>query len=49
MEYQTYYVSKNVYSIELKHKVGKEHIDDGIRLADLVRKYPSPRFVSARI
>lgn len=39
MEYQNYYVSKNVYSLELKHKVCKEHIDEGIRLADLVRKY----------
>jgi len=39
MEYQTYYVSKNVYSIELKHKVCKEHIDQGARLRDLVRKY----------
>jgi transposase-like protein len=39
MEYQTYYVSKNLYSIELKHKVCKEHIDEGIWLADLVHKY----------
>ncbi|MGN6533795.1 MAG: hypothetical protein ACTHK0_18790 [Ginsengibacter sp.] len=39
MEAKTYYVSKNIYSIELKHKVCKEHIDEGIRLADLVRKY----------
>ena len=39
MEYQTYYVSKNIYSIELKHKVCKEHINEGTRLRDLVRKY----------
>ena len=39
MEYQTYYVSKNIYSIELKHKVCKEHINEGAKLADLVRKY----------
>ena len=39
MEYQTYYVSKNVYSIELKHKVCKEHVNEGTRLRDLVRKY----------
>ncbi len=39
MEYQTYYVSKNLYSIELKHKVCKEHINEGTRLRDLVRKY----------
>ena len=39
MENQIYYVSKNVYSIELKHKVCKEHINEGTRLGDLVRKY----------
>lgn len=39
MEYQTYYVSQNLYSIELKHKVCKEHINEGTRLRDLVRKY----------
>ena len=39
MEYQTYYVSKNLYSIELKHKVCKEHINEATRLRDLVRKY----------
>ena len=39
MEYQTYYVSKNLYSTELKHKVCKEHINEGTRLRDLVRKY----------
>ena len=27
------------YSLELKHQVCKEHIDDGVKLADLVRKY----------
>ena len=36
---QIYYVSKNVYSIELKHKICKEHINEGTRLGDLVRKY----------
>ena len=39
MEHQTYYVSKNHYSIELKHKICKEHINEGTRLRDLVRKY----------
>lgn len=39
MEYQTYYVNKNVYSIELKHKICEEHINKGTRLRDLVRKY----------
>jgi len=39
MEYQTYYVSKNLYRIELKHKVCKEHINEGTRLRYLVHKY----------
>ncbi len=39
MEYQNCYISKNHYSIELKHKVCKEHIFEGTRLRDLVRKY----------
>jgi len=39
MEYQTYYVSKKHYSIELKHKVCKEHINEGTRLRVLVLKY----------
>ena len=39
MEHETYYVVKNHYSIELKHKVCKEHINEGARLRDLVRKY----------
>ena len=32
-------MQKNIYSIELKHKVCKEHINEGTRLRDLVRKY----------
>ena len=39
MEHKIYYVVKNHYSIELKHKVCKEHINEGARLRDLVRKY----------
>ena len=39
MGHKSYYVVKNHYSIELKHKVCKEHIDEGTRLRDLVRKY----------
>lgn len=39
MEYQTYYVGKNLYSIKLKHKICKEHINEGTGLRDLVRKY----------
>lgn len=30
---------KSYYSLELKHKICKEHLEDGIRIADLVRKY----------
>jgi transposase-like protein len=30
---------KTYYSLELKHKICKEHLEDGIRMADLVRKY----------
>jgi transposase len=39
MTYQSEFVRKNYYSIELKHKICKEHVEDGICLADLVRKY----------
>jgi len=39
MENQTYYVSKNFYSTELKHKICKEHINESTGLGDLVRKY----------
>jgi transposase len=33
------FVRRTFYSLELKQKVCKEHLDEGIRLADLVRKY----------
>lgn len=39
MTYQNEFVKKNYYSTELKHKICKEHIEDGKNLADLVRKY----------
>jgi|SRR5687767_7572310 hypothetical protein len=39
MTCQTEFVRKNYYSIELKHKICKEHIDEGVSLAVLVRKY----------
>ena len=39
MSYQNQFARKNYYSIELKHKICKEHIEDGVCLADLVRKY----------
>ena len=39
MAYQNELVRKRYYSIELKHKICKEHIEEGIGLAKLVRKY----------
>jgi hypothetical protein len=39
MEYQNNFVGKNYYSADLKHKICKEHIQEGFRLRDLVRKY----------
>ena len=39
MDHQSYYFRKNYYSIELKHKICKEHMEEGVRLRDLVRKY----------
>jgi transposase len=39
MTYQNELVRKRYYSIELKHKICKEHIEEGICLAELVRKY----------
>jgi len=39
MDHQSYYFEKKNYSIELKNKVCKEHMEEGVRLADLVRKY----------
>ena len=39
MTYQNGFVRKNYYSIELKHKVCKEHIEEGESMAELVVKY----------
>jgi transposase len=39
MTYQNELVRKRYYSIELKHKICKEHIDESICLAELVLKY----------
>jgi len=39
MNYQSEFVKKNNYSIELKDKICKEHVEGGENLADLVRKY----------
>ncbi len=39
MSYQNEYLKRNLYSLELQHSICKEHIEDGVKLADLVRKY----------
>jgi transposase-like protein len=39
MIYQNEYLKRNLYTLELQHKICKEHIEDGVKLADLVRKY----------
>jgi transposase-like protein len=39
MNESTIFVRKNYYSLELKQKICKEHIEEGTSLADLVRKY----------
>ena len=39
MSYQNDYLQRNLYSLELQHKICKEHVEGGVKLADLVRKY----------
>jgi len=39
MDHQSYYFRKNYYNNELKHKICKEYVEEGVRLGDLVRKY----------
>ena len=39
MTYQNGFARKTYYSIELKHKVCKEHLEDGMSMAELVVKY----------
>lgn len=39
MEVQIQLISRRNYSLDLRHKICKEHIEDGVKLADLVRKY----------
>jgi transposase-like protein len=39
MYYQNEFPRKKYYSIELKHKICKEHIEQGVRINELVRKY----------
>lgn len=39
MHIQEQLITRRFYDIELRHQICKEHIEDGIKLADLVRKY----------
>ena len=39
MEVKSQFIERRIYSLELRHKICKEHIVDGVKLADLVRKY----------
>ena len=39
MEVQTQLIERRIYSLDLQHKICKEHVEDGTKLADLVRKY----------
>ncbi|MEI8137866.1 MAG: hypothetical protein WCH21_11125 [Bacteroidota bacterium] len=39
MHIQEQLIVRRFYDIELRHQICKEHIEDGIKLADLVRKY----------
>jgi len=39
MDYKTDYLQRNLYTLELQHQICKEHIQEGVKLADLVRKY----------
>ena len=39
MDYQNNILEKKYYSHDFKHKVCKAHIQEGVRLGDLVRKY----------
>jgi transposase-like protein len=39
MDIQNQFISRRIYSLEFRYRVCKDHIEDGIVLADLVRKY----------
>ena len=39
MDIQHQVISKRVYNLDFRHKVCKEHIEHGVKLAELVRKY----------
>jgi len=39
MDIQNQFISRRIYSHEFRHRVCKDHVEDGIKLAELVRKY----------
>ena len=39
MDIQHQFISRRVYNLDFRHKVCKEHIEQGIKFAELVRKY----------
>ena len=39
MEFQSQFMERRIYSLELRHKICKEHVIEGVKLSDLVRKY----------
>ena len=39
MELQNQFIERRIYSLDMQHKICKEHIEDGTKLCDLVRKY----------
>lgn len=39
MGIQSQIIERRIYSLEMRHKICREHLVDGTKLADLVRKY----------
>ena len=39
MEVKSQFIERRIYSLELRHQICKEHILEGVKLSDLVRKY----------
>lgn len=39
MGIQSKIIERRIYSLEMRHKIYREHLEDGISLAELVRKY----------
>lgn len=39
MEVRSQFIERRIYSLELRHKICKEHIIEGVKMAELVRRY----------